>query len=714
MAPITINGNKFDPDGPEVEPLGLIASDAVDSDYIIIQTESGGRLDTEQMTELTAKEVIIHEYVSDGTYLCGYKPRDLNAISNLPFIHHANIYLPLFVVQGSLKNAACNPTTRGLSRTTTASRALRLVDVVFHEGVEGDSSLMQQIATAAHVDVDSLQVSESKIRLSIQEARLENVAKIDAVRSIHAVPLRVLHNNIARGIMNADVVINAVAYKGDGEIVAVADTGFDRGDRIHPHLAFAGRVRKLYALGRTARTNDPDGHGTHVCGSVLGNHTSSAEGRIEAPASRAELVVQSLLDRHGGLGGVPANLEDLFKTPYDTDKARVHTNSWGAVWTGSQSPYDSSASEIDKFVWDHPDMIICFAAGNDGTDETPVDGVTDRGRIGAEASAKNCITVGATESLRPEIRWTPPPWNPTANAFTYGEFFGNEFPRDPIASDHMANNDEGMAAFSSFGPTLEGRIKPDVVAPGTSILSTRSRDITEVPTHYGISDDGAWMFETGTSMATPLVAGCCAVLRETQVKNGNPFPSAALIKALLINGAVDITGQYTGDESGDLPSISAGFGRVNLNNSVILPGMNPNAGSGEGPPLKQGEEWGITITVPEENRQDDGLEEGTTSAVHPHHPTLKVTMVYSDFPGAMLQNDLNLVVQKGTTTERHGNKGATSFPVGSTNGFDGVNNVEQIVWTNVPVGVINIKVKARSITRPAGGSQRFSYVWRIY
>lgn len=551
------------------------------------------------------------------------------------------------------------------------------------------------------------------------------MAKIDAVRSIHAVPLRTLYNNIARGIINADVFVDSNAYKGDGEIVAVADTGFDKGDAARPHLAFAGRVKTLYALGRTSPTtksNDPDGHGTHVCGSVLGDHTSSSMGgRIEAPASEAKLVMQSLLDDSGGLGGIPINLEDLFKKPHDTDKARVHTNSWGPVWTGSQLPYDSSAYEIDKFARDHPEMVICFAAGNDGADETPEDGATDRGRIGAEASAKNCITVGATESRRPEIRWNPPPWNATAKTFTYGEFFRNssgtikKFPRDPIASDHMANNDEGMAAFSSFGPTVEGRIKPDVVAPGTSILSTRSRDITEVPTHWGISDDGAWMFDTGTSMATPLVAGCCAVLRETQVKNGRPFPSAALIKALLINGAVDITGQYAGDESGASPSVSAGFGRVDLAGSVILPGMNTNAGAGEGPPLKQGEEWGITIAVPKDKPQDGNSEDTSTSAVHLPHPTLKITMVYSDFPGAMLQNDLNLIVQLGST-ERHGNQGTTAFPVGSKGArdFDGVNNVEQIVWTSVPVGELNIKVNARSITRPVGGSQGFAYAWRIY
>ncbi|KAH6612365.1 KP-43 peptidase [Boeremia exigua] len=718
MSAIAINGNAFDPADPAIQPLGLTASDAAESNYIIVQTK-GGRLEADQITELAAKEVFIHEYVSDSTYLCGYNHKDLDTIRRLPFVGYANIYLSLFVVQSSLKNAAGNPATHGSSRATTASRAPHLVNVIFHEGVEGDSALKQQVATAAHVDVDGVEMDGGKIRLSIQESRLENVAKIDAVRSIHAVPLRTLYNNVARSIINADVVVGSIAYKGEGEIVAVADTGFDIGDKVHPHPAFTGRVNKLYALGRTSpisKTNDPDGHGTHVCGSVLGDHTSSSMGgRIEAPASQAQLVMQSLLDDRGSLGGIPFNLVALFKKPYDTDKARVHTNSWGSVWTGSQLPYDSSASEIDKFVWDHPEMVICFAAGNDGTDKTPVDGVTDSGLIGAEASAKNCITVGATESRRPEIRWNPPSWNPRARTFTYGEFFPRLFPLDPIASDHMANNVEGIAAFSSFGPTAEGRMKPDVVAPGTSILSARSQDITEVPTHWGISDDAAWMFETGTSMATPLVAGCCAVLRETQVKNGHRSPSAALIKALLINGAVDITGQYPGDESGTSPSFSAGFGRVDLAGSVILPGTNTNAGAGEGRPLKQGEEWGITITVPQDKPQDGNSDAASKSAVHLPHPTLKITMVYSDFPGVMLQNDLNLIVQTGST-ERHGNQGTTSFPVGSTaaRGFDGVNNVEQIVWTNVPVGELKIKVKARSITRPVGGSQGFAYAWRIY
>ena len=94
----------------------------------------------------------------------------------------------------------------------------------------------------------------------------------------------------------------------------------------------------------------------------------------------------------------------------------------------------------------------------------------------------------------------------------------------------MANNPEGLVAFSSRGPTLDHRIKPDVVAPGTFILSTRSRDTAG--TGWATSADPLYFFEGGTSMATPLVAGCTAVLREFAIKQkGIKKPSAALIKA---------------------------------------------------------------------------------------------------------------------------------------------------------------------------------------
>ena len=442
------------------------------------------------------------------------------------------------------------------------------MDIVFHEDVDPNSDAVKSaVAAAARVDKAGLTMGRHKVRLTVQERYLDDLAALDAVRVVQEVPKVKLRNNVARPILNAQVVVSGTTYEGAGEVIAVADTGFDTGSTASPHPAFTGRVARLYDLGRPGKTDDPEGHGTHVCGSVAGDGTSaSMGGAIQGTAPRATLVVQSLIDSSGGLGGIPSDLTDLFEPPYRDDHARVHTNSWGAVTPGL--PYDQSSREIDDFVWNHPDLVICFAAGNDGTDRDG-DGVVDPAQIGSESAAKNCITVGACESDRRNIE------------LTYGSIRPFDFPKPPIRNDPMANHPEGMAAFSSRGPTQEGRFKPDVVAPGTSILSTHSRNAPTAPTLFGSSSDADYFFESGTSMATPLVAGCTAVLRETLVKNGISTPSAALVKALLINGAVELVGQYSPSEAGPSPNNNSGFGRVNLAGSVIIPGPNPDADFGD-------------------------------------------------------------------------------------------------------------------------------------
>ena len=276
----------------------------------------------------------------------------------------------------------------------------------------------------------------------------------------------------------------------------MADTGFDKGSTTDVHNAFTGRVAKLYALGRPNNANDPNGHGTHVAGSVLGDGNSTVLGHVvrgTAPAAR--LVLQSVLDSAGGLGGLPDDLHDLFQPPYDNDSARVHTNSWGS--TVGDGRYNANSFEVDEFVWEHRDCVICFAAGNEGVDLN-TNGVIDPKSITPPGTAKNCLTIGATENNRPTF------------SVTYQQGFG--YTADPIASDRMADNPEGMVAFSSRGPTADGRIKPDVVAPGSYILSTRSRDTSSLG--WAPSADPLYYFNGGTSMATPLVAGCTALVRE--------------------------------------------------------------------------------------------------------------------------------------------------------------------------------------------------------
>ncbi len=450
--------------------------------------------------------------------------------------------------------------------------------------------------------------------------------------------------------------------------MAVADTGFDKGSTEDVHPAFTGRVLKLYPLGKAIPT-DPDGHGTHVAGSVLGDGFSeSMGGAIRGTAPKAKLVLQSLLDPRGGLGGLPEDLNNLFKVPYEQDGARVHTNSWGAPTAGK---YNVNCKEVDQFIWEHRDMVICFAAGNDGRDRD-MNGVIDSGSIASPGAAKNCITVGATENNRPELS---KPYS------TLGRYRA-----EPIASDGWCNNPEGMAAFSSRGPTQGDRIKPDIVAPGTVILSTCSREASIKP-FYGTSTDPLYAFLSGTSMATPLVAGCAAVVREYfQKKENYNSPSAALVKAMLINGAKDISGQYVPSEAGEIPNFSEGFGRVDLAATVAPRGENER------------------VIFKDENTALDTLEEEKIEVeIKDTDSLLKVTLVWVDYPGEALQNDLDLIVKTSDGQERHGNVAPASTE------FDRYNNVEQVIWNDIPASTVEIIVRAHRITQP----QSYALVVRV-
>ncbi|WP_354638424.1 S8 family serine peptidase [Kitasatospora camelliae] len=674
MARITINGVTVDPlvQSAELASADLVAEDASASDHLLVQTTHVPTED--ERRQLADLGVEIHEYVPDSTYLCGYRPADLAAVRALPFVAWADVYLKGFKVAPSLRSTRLRPAVAVLADPVGATgTGTRTVDVVLHEGVDTDSAeLRQRIADAAGVETGAMMPNHRKVRMTVPEQGLSALADLDEVRQIEEVPRVGLHNNVARPLLHARVGSNGTRFHGEGQVVAVADTGFDLGSTTDVHPAFTGRVKRLVALGRTGpdRTDDPDGHGTHVAGSILGNGTSATMGgTIQGTAPGASLVLQSLLDAGGNLGGIPFDLRDLFGPPFHEDGARIHSNSWGPVTPSL--PYDASAFEADAMVWEHQDFVILFSAGNSGHDRDR-DGRINQSSVSGQAGAKNCLTVGASESHRPDIR------------LTYGQLSATAFGAPPIRGDRQADNPAGMAAFSSRGPSQEGRIKPDVVGPGTSILSTRSR-AAGPDDLFGTSADPAFLFLSGTSMATPLVAGCVAVLRETLVRNGTPEPTAALLKALLINGADELRGQYTPSEAGASPNNNSGFGLVNLEQSVVLPESAGRAGFTEEQPLEQGRERSFRIRVPE-------------GADH----RLKVTLVWTDPPGAALQNDLDLIVRAGGR-ERHGNMGTGS-------GFDRVNNVEQVHWKDVPAGEAEVVVRAHRITRFA---QPYAVAWRI-
>ena len=158
---------------------------------------------------------------------------------------------------------------------------------------------------------------------------------------------------------------------------------------------------------------------------------------------------------------------------------------------------------------------------------------------------------------------------------------------------------ENLASFTSGGPTLDGRIKPDVVAPGHNIIS--AYPLTDAQVADGDTCGAVKM--SGTSMATPVAAGAMALLRQYFTDGYHPSgaanchdgfePSAALLRAVVINGAQTMTGfeQRYEKKNGryyawyaqpiePAPSPRQGWGRIDLAKSVPLPSaLNPEHAS---------------------------------------------------------------------------------------------------------------------------------------
>lgn len=201
----------------------------------------------------------------------------------------------------------------------------------------------------------------------------------------------------------------------------------------------------------------------------------------------------------------------------------------------------------------------------------------------------------------------------------------------------------------------------------------------------------------GTSMATPLVAGCCAVLREalSAAPHNNNSPASSLIKALLINGA---------DPLVDRPNSTVGFGRVNMANSLQHVVLQPN------PPLAGFEYRDGDKALRLNHAPTDKLQEFTfTIPAVAAGRTLAVTLVWTDPWGLELQHELELSVT-----------GA-----GQTHSWDGPkNNVQRVIWKNVAAGPYQVLIKAirlhpqplqeEAATQKVAAFQTFAYAWRVY
>ena len=574
------------------------------------------------------------EYLPDFAFRVRMQPQDAAGVRRLSFVAWVGPFHPDYKVPVQHAAAEERPLVVRLDR---------------------DADVDAVNAALGASGVRAARVGRTLLMVTARGDQARALAGIPGVAGVEPFALRVKHNEFGGGLILGSRLANDSGYDGSSQVVAVADTGLGTGAASGAHADIpAARVRSI-----VNRPGIPDfcfetivddgaadvdtGHGTHVATAVLGAGNAAGIGRGTAPGS--ELVFQAIenyaipsllcsllygIPEGYYLVGLPGDLQDLYQQAYSAG-ARIHSDSWGAAVAGA---YTVEAESTDAFMWARRDMAIVFSSGNSGVDADG-NGLVDPGSVGAPATAKNVITVGASENDR-RSQWqcdaslgytTCGAQGGQNTIFTYGSSWPASFPVNPLRDDPSAGNAEQMAAFSSRGPTEDGRIKPDVVAPGSWTLSGYSGvyqqqyDASPNPQNgtfqydgWGFPPDQFYKYMGGTSMATPLVAGGAAVVRDFYQKARGHQASAALVKATLINSAVDLLDENNDgvlDNAQPIPNPHEGWGRVDLANATD----NTQQFSDEAAPLATG----ATAT--------------STFAIEAGRP-LKATLVWTDYPSS--------------------------------------------------------------------------------
>jgi hypothetical protein len=379
---------------------------------------------------------------------------------------------------------------------------------------------------------DLVQTAGEVVRVRADAGRLSELAALETVRWIEPWSDPRFFNRDCQWVVQSDVTdVRSLwqrGLRGDDVLLAVCDTGLRTShqmfrDDTRSILTYGDFPdhRKVVAYRRACDSplilfGDDAGawyHGTHTACTLAGNDSTLGASAYDGIAPAARLF---FVDAGGSsdVVYVPTDLADLFLPVYEGNEAgapRVFSNSWGVLGGGA---YDFRCEQLDRFVWEHPDFLAVFSAGNGMIANS----------VASPAAAKNCVAAGGTEN-------------------------GAEANR--------------IYASTSRGPTDDGRIKPTLAAPARLLSASGS-------------GDAAYQTLDGTSMSAPSIAASAALAREyfrqgwypSGVKNGSaPMePSAALLRAVLVNAAAnDVTGCT-------IPSNDVGWGRLRLEDALFFPG----------------------------------------------------------------------------------------------------------------------------------------------
>jgi subtilisin family serine protease len=537
------------------------------------------------------------------------------------------------------------------------------VRVVFHRDVavqNGRSEVVSLLQPLGEEDSGS----RSAKYLATPGQLSDVLDQVDEVAFVHGVYEKVKHNNITpyENVTNIKPVWDNLGYTGQGMIAGVNDSGVDEE---HPDFP-AGSI--LATNGAMSGTDN--GHGTHVSGTIAGRGATpsptntAACGDQTTPLGDARGMAYDAQIVHNNIFEGGSGTETAMMQWHSQQGAVVNNNSWGyGGFAGPATDYGSETVAVDAAVRDadpstasvNEQMSIVFSAGNSA----------EQG-VSKPANGKNVITVGASQNDR----------------------CGSYVPDTCAGPDINA-----MACFSSQGPS-QGRLKPDISAPGTDIISTGSTD--PEATWGGWDQDWTgdnYALLPGTSMASPVVTGAATLFYEYYMDVHGTMPSPALVKAALINTATDM--------GLGLPSNVQGWGRLNLGKAIQGPVEDGIVyfDQSDVDELTTGDSWTTEVSV--------------GSADEP----VRFSLVWTDPPGASgcsdcLINDLDLIVTAPDGTVYRGNQFLSDWAEPDATGRDATNNVENVFVEAPATGNWQVEVEGFDVAQNPNllSGQDFAFV----
>jgi subtilisin-like proprotein convertase family protein len=652
-------------------------------------------------------------YVPNNAYLVWGNGASLRGLSRLPSAQWNGAYHPAYRL---------NPALDAANLTKKGNPAMVGVTVQFytHSGVQDSIAKVTALGGKLHKTPNRI-MKFTTVSLDVPAAKLEEIAGLPDVVTV--IPWMAPKKNdekqnqvMAGNFTTSDgkIVPSAPGYlnwlnsKGfpttpaSYPIVAVVDDGVDNGTATPLHADFyelgstSNADRLIFNANCTtdATANAEGGHGNLNLGIVGGYNNQSGYPYKDANgysfglgvAPYARLAGNKVFSNDGpynvtNCGGTDAG---VVAKSYNSG-ADMTSNSWGTPGAGI---YDDSSQAYDLLtrkptVTATREMLHVFSAGNEGTSDSPV------GTVGSPGTAKNVLTVAASENVRD-------------NGIVDG------------CGETAGDNADDMASFSSRGRTSDMRAKPDITAPGTHVQGPASQDPNfnasgvcggsgdqlyyPNPPQNGTVAQTLYTWSSGTSHSAPAVAGGAALAYNWygRVLNPGQKPSPAMLKALLLNSPRYMTGLGANDT---LPGNGQGWGHINLGmafDSVARKVIDQSTVfSGTGQVYRQ------------------------LYQVADNTKPVRVSLVWSDAAADVLNcakclmNDLDLEVSVGGWIYRGNNfNGALSVRGGK---FDRLNNVENIYLPAGTTGPISIRVTAANLTKNAvpgtnGLSQDFALV----